>query len=51
MTKKHKHLGCPSWLNLTADRTAFVFNPERAEIVKEIFKMRQALEDIPLQKN
>ena len=35
----HKHQGCPGWLGLTEDRTAFVFFPERAEVVRKIFEM------------
>lgn len=34
-----KHQGCPGWLGLTEDRTAFVFFPERAEVVRKIFEM------------
>jgi Recombinase len=30
---------CPSWLALTDDRSAFVFMPDRADIVREIFKL------------
>lgn len=31
--------GCPSWLSLTADRTSFVLNSDRAIIVRKIFEM------------
>ena len=34
-----KHVGCPSLLGLTDDRTEFIFIPERAAIVKRIFEM------------
>ena len=37
MTRKHQ--GCPGWLGLTEDRTAFVFFPERAEVVRKIFEI------------
>ena len=30
---------CPSWLELSNDRTAFVFVPARAEIVRKIFEL------------
>jgi DNA-binding CsgD family transcriptional regulator len=34
-----KLMGCPAWLGLTEDRTSFVFLPERAKIVRRIFKL------------
>ena len=37
MIKKIKN--APSWLGLTADRTAFVYLPDRAEIVRQIFEL------------
>jgi hypothetical protein len=30
---------CPSWLELSEDRTSFVFVPEKAKIVREIFQL------------
>jgi Recombinase len=30
---------CPGWLGLSADRTSFVFLPDRAEIVQKIFEL------------
>jgi Recombinase len=30
---------CPSWLDLSEDRCAFVFAPDKAEVVREIFKL------------
>ncbi len=30
---------CPSWLEISKDRTSFVFVPERAEIVRKIFEL------------
>jgi hypothetical protein len=30
---------CPAWLALSEDRTSFVFLPDRAEIVRQIFEM------------
>jgi hypothetical protein len=30
---------CPGWLNLSEDRRSFVFEPEKAEIVREIFQL------------
>jgi hypothetical protein len=30
---------CPGWLELSEDRTSFVFMPERAEIVRKIFEL------------
>jgi len=35
---KKKLTACPGWLGLSEDRTAFIFIPERAEIVREIFQ-------------
>jgi hypothetical protein len=37
MAKKLK--ACPSWLSLSDDRSAFVFMPDRAEIVRKIFEL------------
>jgi hypothetical protein len=36
MTKKL--MGCPGWLKLSEDRTSFIFDPERAEVVRKIFE-------------
>jgi hypothetical protein len=33
-----KLMGCPGWLELSEDRTSFVFMPDRAEIVRRIFE-------------
>jgi Recombinase len=33
-----KLMGCPGWLELSDDRTSFVFMPDRAEIVQKIFE-------------
>src|SRR5215213_12034046 len=30
---------CPGWLGLSADRTSFVFLPDRAEIVQKVFEL------------
>jgi hypothetical protein len=30
--------GCPGWLELSDDRTSFIFRPDRAEIVRSIFE-------------
>ena len=30
---------CPSWLDLTEDRRTFIFVPEKAEVVREIFEL------------
>ena len=37
MIKKIRN--APGWLGLTDDRTAFVFLPDRAEIVRQIFEL------------
>jgi hypothetical protein len=37
MTKRIKN--APSWLGLTEDRTAFVYLPDRADIVRQIFEL------------
>ena len=34
-----KLTNCPAWLTLSEDRTSFVFMPERAKIVRRIFKL------------
>ena len=34
--------GCPAWLQLSEDRTAFVFLSDRAEIVRKIFELSVA---------
>jgi hypothetical protein len=31
--------GCPGWLELSEDRTSFIFMPDRAEIVRRIFEL------------
>ena len=33
-----KLMGCPGWLKLSEDRTSFIFDPEKAEIVRKIFE-------------
>jgi hypothetical protein len=33
-----KLMGCPGWLELSDDRTSFIFRPDRAEIVRAIFE-------------
>jgi hypothetical protein len=33
-----KLMGCPGWLKLSDDRTSFIFDPEKTEIVRQIFK-------------
>ena len=35
--KKLTH--CPAWLRLSEDRTSFVFMPDRAKVVREIFEL------------
>ncbi len=30
-----KLMGCPGWLKLSEDRTSFIFDPEKAEIVRK----------------
>lgn len=39
---KRKLRGCPSWLDLSADREEFLVNPERAKIVRQIFELNVA---------
>ena len=34
-----KHTACPSWLDLSKDRSSFVFVPERAKVVRKIFEL------------
>jgi hypothetical protein len=34
--------GCPAWLQLSEDRTGFVFLPDRARIVRRIFELSAA---------
>lgn len=34
-----KITNCPAWLTLSEDRTSFVFMPERAKIVRQIFEL------------
>jgi Recombinase len=34
-----KLMGCPGWLELSEDRTSFIFMPDRAEIVRKIFEL------------
>lgn len=38
-TMPKKIMNAPSWLALNEDRTAFVFLPDRAEVVREIFNL------------
>ena len=33
-----KLMGCPGWLKLSEDRTSFIFDAEKAEIVRKIFE-------------
>src|SRR5258708_30316895 len=33
-----KLMGCPGLLKLSEDRTSFIFDPEKAEIVRKIFE-------------
>jgi len=33
-----KLMGCSGWLKLSEDRTSFIFDPEKAEIVRKIFE-------------
>jgi hypothetical protein len=37
-----KLMACPAWLELSEDRTSFVFLPDRAEIVRQIFELSVA---------
>jgi DNA-binding CsgD family transcriptional regulator len=37
VAKKMTH--CPAWLGLSEDRTSFVFMPDRAKVVREIFEL------------
>ncbi len=39
LAKSGRLTACPAWLDLSEDRTSFVFLPDRAEIVKQIFEM------------
>jgi DNA-binding CsgD family transcriptional regulator len=39
MTMRKKIMNTPGWLALNEDRTAFVYLPDRAEIVREIFDL------------
>jgi hypothetical protein len=34
-----KHITCPSWLDLSKDRTSFIFVEQKAEIVRRIFEL------------
>lgn len=36
--KIKKLMGCPGWLKLSEDRTSFIFDPKKAEIVQKIFE-------------
>jgi hypothetical protein len=42
IVKSGKLMACPAWLGLSEDRTSFVFFPDRAEIVREIFQLSVA---------
>jgi hypothetical protein len=42
IVKSGKLMGCPAWLELSKDRTCFVFFPDRAEIVRKIFELSAA---------
>jgi Recombinase len=37
-----KLMACPAWLELSEDRTSFVFLPDRAKIVRQIFELSVA---------
>ncbi len=37
-----KLMGCPGWLKLSEDRTSFIFDPEKAEIVRKIFRRKES---------
>jgi hypothetical protein len=39
MAKSGKLMACPAWLELSKDRTGFVFLSDRAEIVRKIFEL------------
>jgi hypothetical protein len=34
-----KHMACPSWLDLSRDRTTFIFVKDKADVVREIFEL------------
>src|SRR5690242_19539436 len=34
-----KFTACPSWLDLSSDRTSFIFVPEKADVVRKIFEL------------
>ena len=42
LAKSGRLTACPAWLDLSEDRTSFVFMPDRAEIVRQIFEMSVA---------
>jgi hypothetical protein len=39
LTKSGRLSACPGWLELTEDRTSFVFMPDRARIVRKVFEL------------
>jgi hypothetical protein len=39
LAKSGRLSACPGWLELTEDRTSFVFMPERAKIVRKVFEL------------
>src|ERR1700684_449879 len=43
LAKSGRLTACPAWLDLSEDRTSFVFLPDRAEVVKQIFEMSIAV--------
>ena len=42
LAKSGRLTACPAWLDLSEDRTSFVFLPDRAEIVRQVFEMSVA---------
>ena len=42
LAKSGRLTACPAWLELSEDRMSFVFLPDRAEIVRQIFEMSVA---------
>jgi len=42
LPKSGRLTACPAWLDLSEDRTSFVFLPDRAEVVRQIFEMSLA---------
>ena len=42
LAKSGRLTACPAWLDLSDDRTCFVFLPDRAQVVRQIFEMSLA---------